>query len=545
MNKIKVVYYTIFEYRGENMENFISILNSNYLYKEVIKNVIDPLEIIREAISNSIDAEARNIEIRIFKNENSKFSISIKDNGNGMNYEEIQSFFNLGYSKDVNDGKKGFGINTFLKCDKLIVESKKMGSKTVLGIIDKPFENLISGKLPSYELHSIDKNTRCGTTIIIENYYVKNPNKYFNIETLKDYILWFTAAGSFKNIFSNNLEVSNDIKNINIIPRIFLKDDICDSEEEFIGIHKFHREQENPKKNIKATIYIKSSNYCKHFGPYYMSTMINGEYISFQMYGTVSGKNCRGNLAVLRNGEKLKDRFGIYLSKDFVPVCKIRELIPTVDNSMFHLLLNSQNFELSFDKRNVVNLEDDRIKWILECAKNIIERKILPKAYQCYYTMIKNEQTQYLDRRRRTNIDLTYSYFREDLYNNNLAVKKEPHDGLTLLFLFISFLSSKEYKKYLNGLDKIVTYSNNSLFDLVCEDKNLNLKTVLIEYLLKSSVRSIIEMDFDYIICWEFKIKEETLEDDIEIFKTSNIFKIRYKNRKDVIIIKMKNIINI
>ena len=52
-------------------------------------------------------------------------------------------------------------------------------------------------------------------------------------------------------------------------------------------------------------------------------------------------------------------------------------------------------------------------------------------------------------------------------------------------------------------------------------------------------------MDFDYIICWEFKIKEETLEDDIEIFKTSNIFKIRYKNRKDVIIIKMKNIINI
>ena len=106
MNKIKVVYYTIFEYRGENMENFISILNSNYLYKEVIKNVIDPLEIIREAISNSIDAEARNIEIRIFKNENSKFSISIKDNGNGMNYEEIQSFFNLGYSKDVNDGKK-------------------------------------------------------------------------------------------------------------------------------------------------------------------------------------------------------------------------------------------------------------------------------------------------------------------------------------------------------------------------------------------------------------------------------------------------------
>ena len=125
MNKIKVVYYTIFEYRGENMENFISILNSNYLYKEVIKNVIDPLEIIREAISNSIDAEARNIEIRIFKNENSKFSISIKDNGNGMNYEEIQSFFNLGYSKDVKEHMQN--ATAFLMCS----ENEGLGRVTV------------------------------------------------------------------------------------------------------------------------------------------------------------------------------------------------------------------------------------------------------------------------------------------------------------------------------------------------------------------------------------------------------------------------------
>lgn len=527
------------------MENFISILNCNYFYKEVVKNIIDPLEVVKESISNSINAEANNIEIRLFKNENSKFSISIKDNGNGMNYEDLKSFFNLGYSNYVNTGKKGFGINTFLKCDKLIVESKKMGSKTVVGVIDKPFENLMLGKLPSYELHSIDKNTRCGTTIIIENYYVKNPNKYFNIETLKDYILWFTAAGSFKNIFSNNLEVSNHIKNINIIPRIFLKDDIYDLEYEFIGRHRFHEEKENPQNNIKSVIYTKSSNYCKHFGPFHMSSIINGEYVSFEMYGTVSGKSCREKLAVLRSGEKLRDRYGIYLAKDFVPVSKTRDIIQGNDNSIFHFLLNSQNFEVSFDKRNIVNLEDDRIKWILESAKNIIEREIMPKVYKYYYSMIKNEQTQYLDKRRRNNnIDLNSNYYKENLYVSNIAIKKEPNDGLTLLFLFISFIGNEEYKKYLNGLDKIVTYSKNSLFDLVCEDKNFNSKTVLIEYILKSSIKSILEMDFDYIICWEFKRSEEILEEDIKFCNSDEIFRIKSMDKNDVIIIEFKSIIN-
>lgn len=96
------------------------------LYREIAKNLVNPLEVPREAISNSIDAEAKNISIDIYRNSEGVFCISFTDDGYGMNYSDIESFFNLGDSRkdDRNIGEKGLGTKIFFKSERIIVDTE-------------------------------------------------------------------------------------------------------------------------------------------------------------------------------------------------------------------------------------------------------------------------------------------------------------------------------------------------------------------------------------------------------------------------------------
>ncbi|MBS4958716.1 MAG: ATP-binding protein, partial [Clostridium sp.] len=337
------------------------------LFKEIVNNLINPLEVTREAISNSVDAEAKNINIEIYRNINGIFCISFTDDGYGMNKSEVESFFNLGDSKKDkrNIGEKGLGTKIFFKSKKITVITQKNNLKRIIAEMNEPWHFLTKNEIPTYTIKEEDSiSGNDGTKIIIEGYLVDNPEKYYNLETIKDYILWFTAGGSFKNIFATYSELNCYVKNMQVAPRIFIKDSILDIKEEIAGAHQFYPPQENPIIDNNEKVYKKSVNYCRHFGPYHRSTNINGEYVSFQMYGTVSGINCRKSICKLRQSERLKGRFGIYLAKDFIPFTKKSSLISDPNYHHFHILVNSQNFELTADRNNVSNEDDSKIKWI-------------------------------------------------------------------------------------------------------------------------------------------------------------------------------------
>ncbi|PRR69780.1 hypothetical protein [Clostridium thermopalmarium] len=189
--------------------------------------------------------------------------------------------------------------------------------------MEDPWDSLCNNFLPEYVVERADsKAGNAGTSVLIEDYIIDNPEKYFNFEIIKDYVLWFTAAGSFKTYFANYMELHKYINNMQIAPRIFIEDKIVDMKEEIAGVHQFYPPQENPKEDCGEQVYKKSVNYCRHFGPYHRATNIDGEYVSVQVYGTISGVNCRKEIAKLRQGETLKSRFGIYLAKDFIPFTK-------------------------------------------------------------------------------------------------------------------------------------------------------------------------------------------------------------------------------
>lgn len=101
--------------------------------------------VLGEAISNSWDADAKNVNIYVNRNQNSFF---IKDDGDGMNADDFQNkFLKIGYSKRKDGtkstkgrpfiGRKGIGKLALLSCaEKITVISKVEGGDYVGGTID-------------------------------------------------------------------------------------------------------------------------------------------------------------------------------------------------------------------------------------------------------------------------------------------------------------------------------------------------------------------------------------------------------------------------
>ena len=128
------------------MDNFtfnISLSVLNHLGRNLYRNFIT---VLGEAISNSWDADAKNVWIYIDRENN---HLIIKDNGDGMTSDDFQNkFLKIGYSKrkDGADktnlqrpfiGRKGIGKLALLSCAKRIhILSKTADSDFVGGVID-------------------------------------------------------------------------------------------------------------------------------------------------------------------------------------------------------------------------------------------------------------------------------------------------------------------------------------------------------------------------------------------------------------------------
>ena len=102
--------------------------------------------VLGEAISNSWDADAKNVQIYVNRNKNSFF---VRDDGIGMAAEDFQGkFLKIGYSKRRDGkttspggrpfiGRKGIGKLALLSCaDKIAVISKVKDGNWVGGVID-------------------------------------------------------------------------------------------------------------------------------------------------------------------------------------------------------------------------------------------------------------------------------------------------------------------------------------------------------------------------------------------------------------------------
>ncbi|UWR51467.1 ATP-binding protein [Phaeobacter inhibens] len=185
-----------FKAKQYNFELSLSVLN--HLGRNLYRNFVT---VLGEAISNSWDADAKNVWINIDK-ESSSFSI--KDDGVGMSGEDFQGkFLKIGYSKRrdgkrLSDGKrpyigaKGIGKLALLSCaDRISIFTKTAETDYVGGAIDNDdLDQAITDDLTpqQYELEQLDvglaedlmKDHQQGTIIIFQNMkeQMKNSEAY-------------------------------------------------------------------------------------------------------------------------------------------------------------------------------------------------------------------------------------------------------------------------------------------------------------------------------------------------------------------------------
>ncbi|MGL4873041.1 MAG: ATP-binding protein [Clostridium sp.] len=535
-------------------EEILPRINEAAIMKEIALNIINPLELIREGLSNSADAEAKDIIIRIYRDSEGVFCISIKDNGNGMDKDSIHSFFNLGDSTSNKNsiGEKGLGTKIYYRSRKIVVKTKKSNKPAYIVIMNNPWNKIINKEIPVYEVDEYKKwsNGDSGTEIIIKGYIVDNPERYFVLETLKDYIKWFTVGGSFKYLFANDIKLQCIVKGIDSILRITIIDDINNKKETISGVHNFHQPQEFTE-CINGEVGRASDNYCRHFGPYNRETNIGGEYVSVQIYGTVSGVNCRKAITNLRKGETYKSRFGLYLCKDFIPIIRRNDLLQDEQYYHYHILVNSQNFELTADRDNISNGNTNITNWVFKQVKEILNKQIKPIAKREYFEIRKQEDEIDKINKKALSIQKRLTKLREI---NNLDVKgipiiKIPQYEYEVALLFTALLTNRETKKYLLDINEIITYSNSMATDMICYTNNYRKVLVEVEYRLSNIFKHKHPTGtYDYIVCWRVDIEENIMKDlygnKVVLYKNEKNELILNAGNRNVKIINLSKIVN-
>ena len=173
---------------------------------EIANDFSNPLDLVREAISNSFDALAIKIEIlfsTIDEYGETRSLITIRDDGEGMDEKGLQSFFDLGNSLRRGNqnaiGEKGHGTKVYFNSNSIDVVTTHAGT-TLRAKMKKPFQELHDGNVPIVSVKKEKTNLPDGTEIIIKGYQNSRRDR-FTHERLKDYVHWFTKFGSVETAF--------------------------------------------------------------------------------------------------------------------------------------------------------------------------------------------------------------------------------------------------------------------------------------------------------------------------------------------------------
>lgn len=216
---------------GFNFEISLSVLN--HLGRNLYRNFIT---VLGEAISNSWDADAKNVWIEIDR-ESSTFSI--KDDGIGMDASDFQNkFLKIGYSKRSENGMrssarrpyigaKGIGKLALLSCaERISVFSKREGMDYVGGLIDNSDldaaikSDLTPEKYPLEDLNiklinGLSIGHEKGTIIVFEDTKEKIRNSIAHIKKMLALSFRFSLIDKNFSIYVNQEKVSiNDLDDL-------------------------------------------------------------------------------------------------------------------------------------------------------------------------------------------------------------------------------------------------------------------------------------------------------------------------------------------
>lgn len=344
-------------------------------FLEIAGDFSNPLDIVREAISNSFDAGASRMTI-LFESTNYEgefeLKITLKDNGHGMNESELHNFFDLGNSSRRGDpskiGEKGHGTKVYFNCKgRIVVTTIKDGVKYV-ATMNKPKSALFNNKIPEVQVDTAQTTEQTGTSIEIYGYNENRTDHFAHLE-VKDYIYWFTKFGSIEKEFGilDNKDVKLELKGI----------DKAQPEELSFG-HIFPQENSNLNQLFDRYLEQAPNWYCKRktksgslpgYPQYHydMVFYIEGSYVKYAYNELIRRKG----RARIPGDYTVQQRYGLYLCKDYIPIALKNEWINKKgsESTKIHAFINSQDLRLTANRGSVENTPT----YILEALQKVVE----------------------------------------------------------------------------------------------------------------------------------------------------------------------------
>lgn len=483
-------------------------------FKEIANNFANPLEIVREAISNSIDARANEIYL-LFDIVNhfgeDLFRVTIKDNGKGMDESELESFFDLGNSSKIGNteviGEKGHGTKVYFHSKQVKIKTFKDNNcieATMKDIYKKLNQNII----PTYE-YTITESEGNGTEIEIIGY---NLNKYssFKHDLLKDYILWKTKFGAIDKEFG--IVTFKDYK-------IILKGLDSDKSEIISFGHLFPQESESANKLFEIQNNNAPDYFCKRWEE--KGTLPNFPHIKYQAVFYVEGKYVKYsyNKMLRRQGYAapdgsytIQDRYGLWLCKDYIPIQRKNEWIVSKGSeyTKFHAFFNCQNFKLTANRGSVEATTPEVLNDIQNTVVKLYQKITSSEDYALLdwlqgvakgYDTVEKEKKEY-ERRKKSAIRQ-----RRAIHNEVILYEPQLESGVHALLMQLSILEPDLFNF------EMIDYNTNTGIDILVKEKNrLTIDQSRIFYVeLKNYLDKNFNHSFEYlhsIVCWDTKIHD-------------------------------------
>jgi hypothetical protein len=373
------------------MSTTTATVNTANAYRQIISNYSNPLEFVREAISNSIDAAATNLTVKVEQpvgpTGQPEIRITLRDDGKGMDARTLERFFNLGDSEkselrsDAEDqdhliGEKGFGTKIYLNSRKIEVRTRDKQSGLALKAVSQGhlerIHDISSGVGPQYDVteepHGVD-----GTEIKIFGYNHNDGSKLGH-DQLRDYILWFTKFGSvepllweqFPKFSAAKARLANlklHLRGLGFDPQKHAGDINAQSVTLDFG-HPFPEECFDGKalrakaKTGKAS---PTDFYCRRFVREDVLKKFPG--YRWQAVFSIEGNSVKYQNPMVRRQRyqapsgayKVAERYGIWICKDFIPAERVNVLLPGKGTEFlkFHAFFNCQAIRLSADRTSI------------------------------------------------------------------------------------------------------------------------------------------------------------------------------------------------
>jgi hypothetical protein len=507
----------------EQWENIEPKVNAEAEFFEITSDFGNPLEILREAISNSIDANANYLQIRISVREiegNKRLIIEFEDDGRGMTYEILsRDFWGLGFSpsreKIDTIGEKGHGTKIFLRSEKVSVRTQGADG-AFESYCEKPFSALSRRKLHSPQIRKIDnflKNT--GTVIEIIGYNDNERSKFIQ-KVVKDYIYWFTKVGSIEleldiakykdfKVHLRCLDSSHmeELKFGHIFPeencdieKLF-KEKETDAVDYYVKryIYKDQRLKKHPEVTFDAVIYIEGDEIKRTYNPLIRERKRDA------------------------NTYKVSERYGIWLSKDYIPISNVTNWISgfglgSGSVTLVHGFINCQSLRLTANRGTIANtdpqilaeLTDETQQLMSTIDSELREKGIYTlRSWQDESRTMKQEIDEFKSRMNKLK--------KRKIARIGSQLMVEPTNESELFGLFIFVYASHPDLFEFEPLD----YNTTKGIDIIARNKSEariiegEHAYVEMKYLLKQTFNHAFK-HIKWIVCWDFdkNISEES-----------------------------------